>query len=110
MPPNHPSDFGFLSGGNAKDASAPGWSLTVKAAFGTAVRDSPATTFDWSAATNQARSRASDQANFSQPFSAALAGESSGVAMAQTNPTRRMVNPLTIFMSLTFHFWPDAKP
>src|SRR5260370_1273848 len=48
MPPNHPSDLGFLSGGNAKDASVPGWSLTVKAGFGMAVRDSPAATLAFS--------------------------------------------------------------
>src|SRR5262249_62420884 len=105
-----PSLLVFLEAGTGRLADPRGGIRRKRVGREREKRAPPATTFDWSAATNQARSRASDQANFSQPFSAALAGESSGVAMAQTNPTRRMVNPLTIFMSLTFHFWPDAKP
>lgn len=95
--PNHAAEPFLRSwlpfGRQGKGCFAP-WLEFLKARVGTAASDSPATTLVFSVAANKARSRASDHANFSQPSSAALAEESSGIAMAQTNPMRRMVNPL----------------
>src|SRR5450432_3120619 len=91
-PPNRSSDFGVRSGGNAKDAWLPGWRRRTKAPFGTAASLSPAATATLSEPANHARSRASDQANFSQPAasSAALAGTRKATRTAMLKPMRRM--------------------
>ncbi len=66
---------GLRSGGMTNEASAPGCKRSVKAAFGIAGSVSLALMMGLSGAANSASSRASGQANLSQPSSAMGRGE-----------------------------------
>src|SRR6185369_13791010 len=93
-PPCHCSVRGLRSGGMSKEACAPCCSRMTSAPAGSAVSVSPAATVVLSFAANAARSRASDQANFSQPSSAALAGPSKAISATATRLKRSIENPL----------------
>src|SRR5215217_4942967 len=94
MPPCHGSVRGFRSGGISKEACGPGCKRIRSAPAGSAASVSPAAIVVLPVEANAARSRASDQANFSQPSSAALAGPSEASSAVATRPERSIENLL----------------
>src|SRR3954466_10112482 len=94
MPPCHCSVRGLRSGGISKLACAPGCRRMTSAAGGSDVNVSPVAIDSLSDAENAERSRAIDQANFSQP-SSATTGPSKTI-MAATMRLKRSIARLLL--------------